>query len=83
MVVIRLTRAGAKGKPFYHVVVTDSRAARDGRFIERVGFFNPVACGKEEKCRLNRERITHWTGVGAQMSSRVEALVKQWDNQAK
>ena len=74
MVKIRLTRGGAKKHPFYHIVVTDSRKARDGRSIERLGFFNPVARGQEERLRLNLERVDYWTGVGAQMSDRVKSL---------
>ena len=77
MVKIRLSRGGAKKKPFYHIVVTDSRKARDGRNIERVGFFNPVACGQEERLRLNLERVDYWTGVGAQISDRVKTLVSE------
>lgn len=76
MVTIRLARGGAKKRPFYQVVVTDSRNARDGRFIERVGFFNPVASGKEEKVRINAERYQYWISQGAQPSERVAALVK-------
>ena len=76
MVTIRLARGGAKKKPFYHLVVADSRRARDGRYIERVGFFNPVARGKEEKLRINQERIDHWVGLGAQTSERVAQLLK-------
>jgi small subunit ribosomal protein S16 len=72
-----LSRGGAKKKPFYHIVVTDSRKARDGRNIERVGFFNPVARGQEERLRLNLERIDYWTGVGAQVSDRVKTLVSE------
>lgn len=82
MVVIRLARAGAKKRPFYYVVVADSRNKRDGRYIERVGFFNPVARGQEESIRLARERVAHWIGHGALMSARVETLVKQWDASA-
>jgi len=77
MVKIRLSRGGAKKKPFYHIVVTDSRKARDGRNIERVGFFNPVARGQEERLRLNLERVDYWTGVGAQVSDRVKTLVSE------
>lgn len=77
MVTIRLTRGGSKKSPFYHVVVTDSRNARDGRYIERVGFFNPVARGNEERCRLDQARIDHWVAMGAQVSVRVKTLVKQ------
>lgn len=77
MVVIRLARGGSKKRPFYHITVADQRNARDGRFIERVGFFNPVARGQEERLRLDLERIEHWKGKGAQASDRVEALVKE------
>jgi len=77
MVTIRLSRTGAKKRPFYHIVVTDSRSARDGRYIERVGFFNPIATGGEERLRLDRERFEHWVSKGAQASERVAKLVKQ------
>ena len=77
MVTIRLARGGAKKRPFYSVVVTDSRNARDGRFIERVGFFNPVARGQEERLRLNMERLAYWVSNGAQASDRVAQLVKE------
>ncbi|MBK5075061.1 30S ribosomal protein S16 [Budviciaceae bacterium BWR-B9] len=76
MVTIRLARGGAKKRPFYQVVVTDSRNARDGRFIERVGFFNPVATGQAERLRLDLDRINHWTGLGATVSDRVASLIK-------
>ncbi len=76
MVVIRLSRGGAKKKPFYQMVVADSRRSRDGRFIENVGFFNPMAKGQEEGLRVNLERIEHWIGQGAQPSDRVASLVK-------
>ena len=76
MVTIRLARGGAKKRPFYHVVVTDSRFRRDGRHIERVGFFNPVARGQEEKLRLDRARIDYWVGQGAKTSDRVAKLIK-------
>lgn len=76
MVTIRLSRGGAKNRPFYHVVVTDSRNARDGRYIERVGFFNPLARGKEERLRLDNERIDYWRSNGAQPSDRVAKLIK-------
>ncbi|MCK5819809.1 MAG: 30S ribosomal protein S16 [Psychromonas sp.] len=76
MVTIRLARGGAKKRPFYQVVVTDSRNARDGRFIEKVGFFNPTAQGKEVKLRLRTDRIDHWLALGAQLSDRVSKLVK-------
>jgi small subunit ribosomal protein S16 len=77
MVKIRLSRAGAKKRPFYHVVVCDERAPRDGRNIERIGFFNPIATGQEVPVRLNLERVDHWVGLGAQLSDRVRDLVKQ------
>ncbi|PSJ42663.1 30S ribosomal protein S16 [Zobellella endophytica] len=76
MVTIRLQRGGAKKRPFYQVVVADSRYARDGRFIERVGFFNPIAAGQAEKLRLDLERINHWVGQGANVSERVAKLIK-------
>jgi small subunit ribosomal protein S16 len=82
MVKIRLTRGGAKKRPFYHIIVTDSRSARDGRNIERVGFYNPVASGQEKRVELNIERIQHWLGHGAQMSDKVADLVKQNAKQA-
>jgi small subunit ribosomal protein S16 len=77
MVKIRLSRGGAKKTPFYHIVVTDSRKARDGRKIERIGFFNPVARGKEERLRVDLERVAYWSGVGAQISERVKSLVSE------
>jgi len=77
MVTIRLARGGAKKRPFYHLVVTNSRSARDGRFIERVGFFNPIASGKEERLRIDTDRLNYWIGTGAQLSDRVATLVKQ------
>lgn len=76
MVTIRLARHGAKKRPFYQVVVTDSRNARNGRFIERVGFFNPIASATEEETRLDMDRIEHWVGLGATVSERVSALIK-------
>jgi small subunit ribosomal protein S16 len=77
MVTIRLSRGGAKKRPFYHIVVTDSRNKRDGRFIEQLGLFNPVAKGAEETLRVNRERIDHWLSQGAQASERVASLLKK------
>ena len=77
MVTIRLARTGAKKRPFYHVVVADSRSPRDGRYIERVGFFNPVARGKEERLRLDSERIEYWRGQGALPTDRVSSLIKE------
>lgn len=76
MVTIRLSRGGAKKRPFYHVVVTDSRNRRDGRYIERLGFFNPVAKGQEERLRLDKDRIDYWVSKGAQTSERVAQLIK-------
>ena len=77
MVKIRLSRGGAKKCPFYHIVVTDSRKARDGRKIERIGFFNPVARGQEERLRVDLDGVTFWAGVGAQLSGRVQSLVSE------
>ncbi len=76
MVTIRLARGGAKKRPFYNIVVTDSRNARDGRFIERIGFFNPLAKGQEETLRVDLDRVDHWIATGAQVSDRVAKLVK-------
>ncbi len=76
MVVIRLARGGAKNRPFYSVVVADSRMPRDGRFIERIGFYNPLAKGGEESLRIAADRLTYWTGVGAQASDTVARLIK-------
>lgn len=76
MVTIRLARGGAKKRPFYQVVVTDSRNARDGRFIERVGFYNPLATGNAEELRLDVDRVEHWVAQGATVSERVAGLVK-------
>ena len=77
MVVIRLARGGAKKRPFYQIIVTDSRNPRDGRFIERIGFYNPIAKGSEESIRIAQDRLTHWRSVGAQASPTVERLIKQ------
>jgi small subunit ribosomal protein S16 len=77
MVVIRLSRGGSKKRPFYNVVVADSRCRRDGRFIERVGFYNPVATDGTEGMRLDQDRISYWTGNGAQLSDTVARLMKQ------
>lgn len=76
MVTIRLARSGSKKRPFYHLTVTDSRNARDGRYIERVGFFNPVARGQEERLRVDNTRVDHWISQGAQLSDRVAKLLK-------
>ena len=77
MVVIRLARGGAKARPFFNIVVADKRTRRDGRFIERVGFFNPIASGKEERLRLDHGRIDFWVKQGAQLSDRVAQLVQE------
>jgi small subunit ribosomal protein S16 len=76
MVTIRLARGGAKKRPFYHLTVTDSRNARNGRFIERVGFFNPGARGQEERLRIDTNRVEYWQSQGAQVSDRVARLLK-------
>ena len=77
MLTIRLARAGAKKRPFYHVSVADSRMPRDGRFVERVGYYNPIASGQEVKLELDIERIDYWVSKGAQPSDRVLNLLKQ------
>jgi small subunit ribosomal protein S16 len=83
MVVIRLARGGAKKRPFFNVVVTDSRNARDGRFIERVGFYDPKAPQGRESLRIEMTRLAHWQGQGAQLSGTVSRLVKQFGRVAK
>ncbi|NBT34388.1 MAG: 30S ribosomal protein S16 [Betaproteobacteria bacterium] len=82
MVVIRLARGGSHKRPFYHVVATDSRNRRDGRFIERVGFFNPVARGADIRLNLSVDRIDYWRSHGAQVSPRVSELLKDFSAQA-
>ncbi|MGB0956722.1 MAG: 30S ribosomal protein S16 [Panacagrimonas sp.] len=82
MVTIRLARTGAKKRPFYHVVATEKRNPRDGRFIERLGYFNPVAKGGEQRLVLNQERIDHWKSNGAQVSDRVAQLIKTTEKAA-
>ena len=77
MVVIRLARGGAKKRPFYNIVVAESRVRRDGRFIERLGFYNPMAAGSEQPLRVALDRITYWSDVGAQLSPTVQRLVDQ------
>jgi len=77
MVVIRLSRGGSKGRPFFNIVVADKRVRRDGRFIERLGFYNPTAKEGEEGLRIALDRLTYWKGVGAQVSDTVERLIKQ------
>ena len=83
MVKIRLTRGGAKKRPFYHIVVTDQRNKRDGRAIERVGFYNPIAQGNETKLQLDAARVQHWIGNGAQMTDKVRVLLKEASTQAQ
>ena len=78
MVVIRLSRGGAQKRPFYHVVATDSRNSRDGRYIERLGFFNPVARGKESPLLLDLDKIAQWQAKGAQVSERVVSLIREY-----
>jgi len=77
MVVIRLSRGGAKARPFFNIVVADKRTRRDGRFIERIGFYNPIAANGEEGLRISQDRMTYWKSVGAQASDTVERLLKQ------
>ena len=77
MVVIRLSRGGSKARPYFNIVVADKRVRRDGRFIERIGFYNPIAKDTEEGLRVVQDRLTYWTGVGAQVSPTVQRLVKQ------
>jgi small subunit ribosomal protein S16 len=77
MLMIRLSRGGAKKRPFYHFTVADKRKARDGRFVERIGFFNPGAKGQEERLRIDLERVEYWKGQGAQLSDRVASLLKE------
>ena len=83
MVVIRLSRGGAKKRPFYHIVVTDKRNARNGRFIEQVGYFNPIAAGKEIPLKMDVERIQQWIAQGAQPSDRVKHLIKVYQASEK
>ena len=82
MVSIRMARGGAKGRPFYNIVAADSRNARDGRFIERIGFYNPIAKNTEEGLRFDLARVNHWKGVGAQISPSVTRLLKQFAKKA-
>ena len=82
MVKIRLTRGGAKKRPFYHIVVTDQRNKRDGRSIERLGFYNPVATGNEKRVELDVARVNHWVSHGAQLTDKVRMLVKEVSGQA-
>ncbi len=77
MVKIRLARGGAKKRPFYRVIATDARNARDGRFIEKLGYFNPIARGAEKRVELDMDRVDHWVAQGAQLSDRVAGLVRE------
>lgn len=77
MVTIRLARGGAKQRPFYHVVVADARSRRDGRYVERVGFFNPIARGNDPRLHLDIDRVNHWLKIGAKASDRVASLLKE------
>ena len=77
MVVIRLARGGSKKRPFYNIVVTDSRNPRDGRFIERLGYYNPMAAGQAVRLNVNQERLAYWQSQGAQLSETVARLVKE------
>ena len=77
MVTIRLSRSGTKKRPFYHLTVADKRCARDGSFIERVGFYNPIARGQEQRLRVDMERVQHWQKQGAEISQRVATLLKE------
>lgn len=83
MVVIRLARRGSKKRPFYHIVAADKRCARDSRFIEKLGYFNPIASGEEKRCEMNVERVNYWKAQGAQLSGRVQSLVKELAKAAK
>jgi small subunit ribosomal protein S16 len=83
MVVIRLSRGGAKKRPFYQIVVSDKRSARDGRCIERIGYFNPIAAGQDIRLHLDHERAEYWLSVGAQPSDRVKQLIKTFKKSAK
>jgi len=83
MVVIRLSRGGSKKRPFYGIVAANSRAARDGKYLERLGYFNPIAKGGEKRLDINLERVNHWVSIGAQPSERVIALLQEANNPAK
>ena len=82
MVVIRMARGGARNRPFYNIVVADSRMPRDGRFIERIGFYNPKASGPESAFRIALDRVEHWVNLGAQPSAAVKKLIKRGKSQA-
>ncbi|BGI50775.1 MAG: 30S ribosomal protein S16 [Arsenophonus endosymbiont of Ceratovacuna japonica] len=80
MVIIRLSRGGIKKRPFYQIIVTDKRNARDGKFIERIGFFNPLASDNTEELRINLDRVNYWIKLGAIISNRVSTLIKKQKN---
>lgn len=83
MVVIRLSRSGAKKRPFYHLIVTDSRRRRDcGNYIDRIGYYNPIACGQEIPLHIEMDKVLHWEKLGAQVSDRVRSLIKQYNKKA-
>ena len=83
MLTIRLARAGAKKRPFFHITVADSRKPRDGRFVERIGYFNPISSGKEVRLEINQDRIDYWLSQGAQVSDRVLTLIKEKNETAE
>ena len=83
MLTIRLARAGAKKRPFFHITVADSRKPRDGRFVERIGYFNPISSGKEVRLEINQDRIDYWLSQGAQVSDRVLTLIKEKNENAE
>ncbi|HVL56173.1 MAG TPA: 30S ribosomal protein S16 [Burkholderiaceae bacterium] len=83
MVVLRLSRGGAKHRPFYSIVATSKRSRRDGRFIERVGYYNPIASGNEQPLRISMDRVKYWTDNGAQVSEAVDRLIKQFAEKEK
>jgi len=82
MVTIRLALGGSKKRPFYHIHVSDSRSPRDGRYLERIGFFNPIAVGQEERLKVDLERVDHWVNLGAKQSDRVAKLIGEVRKQA-
>lgn len=82
MVVIRLARGGAKKRPFYHIVAADKRRARDSKYIERLGYFNPLARQQEVKLLIERQKVAEWVAKGAQLSDKMQTLLKEWDKQA-
>jgi small subunit ribosomal protein S16 len=81
MVVIRLARGGSKKRPFYHIVAADKRKSRDGKYLERLGYFNPLATPAEVKLLIERDKVTSWVAKGAQLSDKMHSLLKEWDKQ--